>query len=109
MCTATTSPSVNQVGTATPSAPCSWMICVTRHSNDTGLSATRGAPIRRDATGVRPASSNSLTSGGTAAQLAFIASASGRVARFQTNSPVSRTLCSVSFAPMLAKPTMGGT
>ena len=31
-----------------------------------------------------------------AAQLAFIASASGRVARFQTNSPVSSTLRTVS-------------
>jgi hypothetical protein len=50
-----------------------------------------------------------LTSRGTAAQLAFICSASGRVARFQTNSPVSSMWASESLRPMLAKPTMGGT
>ena len=62
----------------------------------------------REATGVRPASSNSSTSGGTAAQAAFMRSASGRVARFQPNSPVSRMLRRLSLAPMLAKPTIGG-
>jgi len=45
---------------------------------------------------VRPASWNSSTSGGTAAQLWFMASARLRVARFQTNSPVSSTLRTVS-------------
>jgi hypothetical protein len=49
-----------------------------------------------------------LTSGGTIAQERFMASASGRVARFQPNSPVSRMLRRLSLAPMLAKPMMGG-
>ena len=47
--------------------------------------ATRGTATMRDGAVVKPASSNSLMSGGAGAQLAFIASASGRVARFQTN------------------------
>jgi hypothetical protein len=49
-----------------------------------------------------------ITSGGNGAQDAFMASANGRVTRFQTNSRVSRMLRSVSLAPMLAKPMMGG-
>ena len=108
MCTPTTSPSTSQVSTGVPSAPCRRSTCDSLHSKDTGLSATRGTAMRRDGTGVRPASANSSTSGGTAAQLAFIASASGRVARFQPNSPVASMLRSVSLAPMLAKPTIGG-
>jgi hypothetical protein len=35
-------------------------------------------------------------------------SAISRVARFQTNSPVSRALRSVSFEPVLEKPMIGG-
>ena len=48
--------------------------------------------IKREATGVKPASSNSLTSGGTAAQVWFMASARGRVTRFQANSPLASML-----------------
>ncbi|MNT48374.1 hypothetical protein D3C72_1851530 [compost metagenome] len=80
-----------------------------RHSKVTGLSATRGGATKVEGRGVRPVSANSLTSGGTAAQLWFITSAKSRVARFHTNSPVSCTLRTVSLKPMLAKPTMGGT
>lgn len=43
-----------------------------------------------------------------AAQLAFIASARGRVARLQANSPVCWMLRTVSLNPMLAKPMTGG-
>jgi hypothetical protein len=82
---------------------------VTRHSKLTGDSATRGAPTCWEASGVSPASANSSTSGGTAAQLAFMRSANSRVTRFQVNSPVACALRKVSLAPMLAKPTMGGT
>ena len=109
MCTATTSPSTSQVSTAVPSAPCSCCTCVQRHSKVTRLSATRGGRTSVEARGVRPASTNSSTSGGTAAQVVFIASARSRVARFHTNSPVACTLRTVSLRPMLAKPTMGGT
>ena len=89
MCTPTTSPNTIQVSVSVPSAPVSRRIWLSRHSNDTGVSLTRGTPITRDGSGVSPASWNSSTSGPTAAQLWFIASASGRVARFQPNSPVS--------------------
>jgi hypothetical protein len=57
---------------------------------------------------VSPASANSSTSGGTDAQVRFIASASGRVARFHTNSPVCCALRTVSLKPMLEKPMIGG-
>ena len=73
-----------------------------------GSRHTRGTAITLDGAGVSPARSNSLTSGGTAAQLAFIASASGRVTKFQTNSRVARALCKLSLAPMLQKPMIGG-
>ena len=47
--------------------------------------------------------------GATEADVAFIGSRSARVARLTTNSPVASMLRSVSLAPMLAKPTIGGT
>ena len=81
---------------------------VDRHSNATGLSATRGGATRRESAGVSRASSNSSTCGAAAAQLRFIAPASSRVARFHTNSPVCSILRSVSLRPMLAKPMIGG-
>src|SRR5947199_142886 len=56
MCTATTSPSVSHAFTLVPSAPCSWMICDSLHSNETGLSATRGTLTRLPGAAVRPAS-----------------------------------------------------
>ena len=76
--------------------------------NDTGLSPTLGTPTIFEATGVRPDSSNSFTSGDTAAQLWFICSASGRVARFHTNSPVCSMLFKLSLRPTLENPMIGG-
>ncbi|MNL79985.1 hypothetical protein D3C87_2067160 [compost metagenome] len=84
------------------------MICVTLHSNDTGLSATRGTLMMFDATLVSPDSSNSSTSGPTIAQLWFICSANGRVARFQANSPVCSMLFRLSLRPTLENPMIGG-
>src|SRR5690606_35635617 len=104
----TTSPSTSQLDTDALSAPCSWMIWVTLHSKDTGLSSTRGTSTTLEATGVRPLRANSSTSGATAAQLWFIASASGRVARFQQNSPVASALFRLSFRLTLEKPMIGG-
>jgi len=49
-----------------------------------------------DGSAVRPLSSNSSTSRATVAEVAFIASAMGRVARFQTNSLVAETLRTLS-------------
>ena len=109
MCTATTSPRVSQLSTSAPAAVVRRRIWVTRHSKLTGLSSTRSTFTRRPGTGVRPARVNSSTSGPTEAQLAFMASARARVARFQTNSPVAWALATVSFQPMVEKPTMGGT
>ena len=40
--------------------------------------------------------------------MAFIASASGRVTRFQTNSPVSWQLRRLSLGLVLLKPMIGG-
>src|SRR6185437_7787979 len=53
MCTPTTSPNSIHVPTEVPCALPNCMTCVVRHSNDTGLSPTRG---------VRPARLNSSTS-----------------------------------------------
>lgn len=55
-----------------------------------------------------PARTNSSTSGGAGAQLRCIASANGRVAKFQPNSLVALILRSVSLRPRLEKPTIGG-
>ena len=77
-------------------------------SKVTGLERTRGGLTSRDGVASNPARSNSSTSGGTMAHEAFIASAKGRVARFQTNSPVSRILRAVSFRLVDEKPMIGG-
>ena len=87
--TATTSPSVSQACAFLPSAPWSWMICVSLHSKATGLSATRGTLTSLPGAAVSPAILNSLTSRATCAAVAFICFARSMVARFQTNSPVS--------------------
>ena len=91
MCTNTTSPNVIQEDVGVAPFVCSRTCCVTTHSKAT-VSATRGASIFRLGAAVRPASANSSTSGATPAELAFIARASGRVARFHTNVPVDATL-----------------
>ena len=105
----TTSPSTSHDGIGSWPALRNWWMSVKRHSKVTGLRATLGTWINSEATASSPASSNSFTSGGTAAQVWFMASASSRVARFHTNSPVSWMLRTVSFQPMLEKPMMGGT
>src|SRR5258705_13676516 len=87
MWTATTSPRVSQACTFWPLAPCSWMICDTLHSNETGLSATRDTLTRLLGAAVSPEILNSLTSWATWAAVAFICCAKSMVARFQTNSP----------------------
>ncbi len=105
----TTSPSTSQVSIGSPAALCSCTIWLRRHSKLTGLPCTRGTATQREASVCRPARANSSTSGPTAAQVWFMASAWGRVTRFQTNSPVASMLASVSLRPMLAKPMTGGT
>lgn len=84
------------------------MIWLTLHSKFTGLSPTRGTLTTFEGLGVSPLSSNSSISAATAAQLWFICSASGRVARFQTNSPVCSMLFRLSLRPTLQKPMIGG-
>ena len=100
MWTATTSPSTSQVSRFSPAAVLSWTIWVSRHSKFTGLSRTLGAATRRLGACVRPAASNSSRPRGKSAEVRFICWARGAVARFQTNSPVSWILATVSFQPM---------
>ena len=106
MCTPTTSPTVNHEPLASPVAVCSSMIWVTRHSKVTGAAATRGALTSSEATASSPAASNSSTS--SVVEVAFICSASERVARFQVNSRVASALATVPFQPLLENPTSGG-
>ena len=71
-------------------------------------SPTRGTLTNFDGTGVSPDVVNSLTSGGTLADVVFICCASGIVTRFQVNSPVSSMLRTVSFQPLEEKARIGG-
>jgi len=65
---------------------------------ETGLSATRGTLTSFPGIGVSPAISNSSTSArGHGRPVAFICLARSMVARFQTNSPVSWMLATLSF------------
>ena len=82
------------------------MSCDSLHSNATGLAATRGAATSRDGAASSPAAANSSTS--CPVELAFIAAASGRVTRFQTNSPVACALATLCFHPIDEKPISGG-
>ena len=84
------------------------MICDTLHSNETGLSATRGTLTRMLGAAVSPATANSLTSLATCAAVKFICCAKSMVARFQTNSPVSWMLATLSFQEVEEKPMIGG-
>src|SRR5258708_39969542 len=108
MWTATTSPRVSQACTFWPLAPCSWMICDTLHSNETGLSATRGTLTRLLGAAVSPDILNSLTSWATWAAVAFICCARSMGARFQTNSPVCWILATLSFQEVEENPMIGG-
>src|SRR5260370_34701956 len=84
------------------------MICDTLHSNETGLSATRGTLTRLLGAAVSPEILNSLTSWATWAAVAFICCAKSLVARFQTNSPVSWMLATLSFQEVEENPMIGG-
>src|SRR5258706_15651047 len=84
------------------------MICDTLHSNETGLSATRGTLTRLLGAAVSPEILNSLTSWATWAAVAFICCAKSMVARFQTNSPVSWMLATLSFQEVEENPMIGG-
>src|SRR5258708_17045593 len=106
--TATTSPTVSQACAFAPFAPCRWMIWVSLHSNETGLSATRGTLTSLLGAAVSPEILNSLTSWATCAAVKFICRARSMVARFQTNSPVSLILPTLSFQEVEEKPMIGG-
>src|ERR1700680_5013061 len=108
MWTATTSPRVSQHCALAPSAPCNWMICVSLHSNGTGLSATQGTLTSLPGNAASPAILNSLTSWATCAAVAFICCARAMVARFQTNSFVSWILATLSFQVVDENPMIGG-
>src|SRR2546421_11488006 len=84
------------------------MICDTLHSNETGLSATRGTLTRLPGAAVSPAMLNSLTSWATCAAVAFICCARSIVARFQTNSPVCWMFSTLSFHEVEENPMIGG-
>ena len=102
----TASPITSHWSSERPSRVSSRTIWVTTHSNATGLAATRGGETMREGAASMPAAANSSPS--IAADVAFIASASGRVARFQTNSPVASAFATESFHPIEEKPISGG-
>src|SRR3981081_4098324 len=84
------------------------MICVSLHSNETGLSATRGTLTSLLGAAVSPEILNSLTSWAQCAAFKFTCRARSMVARFQTNSPVSWILPTLSFQEVEEKPMIGG-
>lgn len=104
----TTSPNVSQLFRRSPEAAASWMICVTRHSNCTGLAAPLGGRTRQDGIFASPATSNSSVNRSNAADERFMRWTKGRVTRFQTNSPVSCAFRTVSFQPIEENPMIGG-
>lgn len=108
MWTATTCPTTSQLAESCPSMSVRRISWVSLHSKFTGLSPTRGDPISRLGSGVKPLQANSSSAAGSEADVRFTASASGRVARFQTNSPVAAMLATVSFHPIDENPTRGG-
>src|ERR1035441_3641049 len=79
-----------------------------RRNHSAGASATRGGITIRLGAAASFADSNSLTPCGRAADVWFIFSASGRVTRLQTNSPVALILDTVSFHPDELNMTIGG-
>jgi len=78
------------------------------HSSAAGASATRGGITIRLGAAPSFANSNSLTPCGREADVRFIFSASGRVTRLQTNSPVALIFDTVSFHPAELNMTIGG-
>jgi hypothetical protein len=79
------------------------------HSSAHGEAATRGGRTRRLGAGASPASRISFTPRANCAEVATTAERSSKVARLQTNSPVSRTKTSESFGPSLENSTIGGS
>ena len=75
---------------------------------DTGESLTRGGATTSLGSIVMPSAAGSLSDGSNAAELLLTASISGPYARLTTNSPVARTLRSVSFLPTDVNCTIGG-
>src|SRR5215470_4998328 len=78
------------------------------HSSAQGEAATRGGLTRRDGAGSRPVCFISLWPRGNGAEVPFIWSRRSKVARLQTNSLVSSTKATESFAPSLENITIGG-
>jgi hypothetical protein len=79
------------------------------HSSAQGAAAIRGGRTRRDGTASSPASAISLTPRGKFAEVATTAARSSKVARLQTNSPVSSMKTSESLRPSLENSTIGGS
>src|ERR1051325_8336347 len=72
-------------------------ICISRHSMLTGDSLTRGGRTTSLGSAVRPDIANSSTLAGNSAAHVFICSTMASLTTLTTNSPVARTLASVSF------------
>ncbi len=88
-------------------SPSSFVLC-TVHSMDTGDAATRGGRTVTLGSITMPRAATSLWSGANRAALLFTCSSRCAGLRLTTNSPVSRTLRSVSFLPTDENWTIGG-
>ncbi len=84
-------------------------IARTVHSSAARARATRGGATLSEATASSPAQENSSSSGGKSAAVRFIGSSRSRDTTLTTNSPLARTLVSVSFTPLDVKCTIGGS
>ncbi len=82
---------------------------LTRHSNAIGAPATRGGRTATLGSRFSCAASNSLMPCGKFVAESFMACNIDAVPMFRTNSPVARTLASVSFAPTEVKHSVGGS
>lgn len=80
-----------------------------RHSNATGASATRGGRTALLGAVAIRAKANSSSSIGNGVALSFIWANCDQEPICRTNSPVARTLASVSFAPTDTKHNVGGS
>src|ERR1019366_2591877 len=97
-----------EYGLGLPSAPGKSTVLTYLHSNATGDCLTRGGFTATDGAISRRASSGSLTSGPTSADVIFISSRKSQVARLWTNSPLSSALACECLRPALANITNGG-
>src|ERR1700730_13513263 len=103
-----TSPMTIEYGLGLPSAPGSSTVLTYLYSNATGDRLTRGGFTATDGTISRPASSGSLISGPTAADVVFISSRKSQIAKLWTNSPLCSALVWECLRPALANITNGG-